>query len=327
MRLTSTGLGIGTSSPAYKLHVNGNSLLNVLEIGEMSGFLSNSTNAAIGWASGFTGYTNGTLILQPRSSTATPIVFATGATSADERMRITSAGDVGIGTSSPVGKLHVNGVGYFGNTGASDTQLRLGPLDASNTYLQAVSGDGTTAKGIVFYAGSATMTYNSSGNLGLGVTPANWASGRVALQIGNTPYIIGPNIELGSNFYVNSGYKYIATGEATSYEQNAGSHKWKTAASGTAGNAITFTQAATLDASGNFMVGVTSTSFRMNATVASGADKDIFAAQISGASNGLTVKWNHSTTTTRVNIANLPTSSAGLAAGDLYNDSGTLKVA
>jgi hypothetical protein len=176
-------------------------------------------------------------------------------------------------------------------------------------------------------AGVVGATLDASGNLGLGVTPANWASGRVALQIGNTPYIIGPNIELGSNFYVNSGYKYIATGEATSYEQNAGSHKWKTAASGTAGNAITFTQAATLDASGNFMVGVTSTSFRMNATVASGADKDIFAAQISGASNGLTVKWNHSTTTTRVNIANLPTSSAGLAAGDLYNDSGTLKVA
>jgi hypothetical protein len=101
---------------------------------------------------------------------------------------------------------------------------------------------------------------------------------------------------------------------------------------GTVGSVpITFnpngTERARIDSSGNLMVGVASTSFRFNAVVASGADRDIFAAQIFGASNGLTVKWNHSTTTTRVNIQNLPTSSAGLAAGDLYNDSGTLKVA
>ena len=31
--------------------------------------------------------------------------------------------------------------------------------------------------------------------------------------------------------------------------------------------------------------------------------------------------------TSRINLASLPTSAAGLAAGDLWNDSGTLKVA
>jgi hypothetical protein len=42
------------------------------------------------------------------------------------------------------------------------------------------------------------------------------------------------------------------------YSQNSGSHAWFTAASGTAGNAISFTQAMTLDASGNLGVGSTS---------------------------------------------------------------------
>jgi hypothetical protein len=39
---------------------------------------------------------------------------------------------------------------------------------------------------------------------------------------------------------------------------NNGAHAWFTAASGTAGNAISFTQAMTLDASGNLLVGTTS---------------------------------------------------------------------
>ena len=134
---------------------------------------------------------------------------------------------------------------------------------------------------------------------------------------------------LGANFYNDTvgTNRYINSDFAAAYGQVGGAHQWYTAASGTAGNAISFTQAATLDADGNFMVGVTSSSFRMSAVVASGANRDIFGAQISGVSNGFTIKWNHATTTTRVNIANLPTSSAGLASGDLWNDGGTLKVA
>jgi hypothetical protein len=42
------------------------------------------------------------------------------------------------------------------------------------------------------------------------------------------------------------------------YQQNGGEHSWSSAASGTAGNAITFTQAMTLDSSGNLLVGTTS---------------------------------------------------------------------
>jgi hypothetical protein len=63
-----------------------------------------------------------------------------------------------------------------------------------------------------------------------------------------------------NNAFINSsgGYTYINTGAATQYEQNAGTHKFYIAPSGTAGNAITLTQAMTLDASGNLGIGTTS---------------------------------------------------------------------
>jgi hypothetical protein len=44
------------------------------------------------------------------------------------------------------------------------------------------------------------------------------------------------------------------------YGQTSGQHQWYTAPSGTAGNAITFTQAMTLNASGNLGIGTTSPS-------------------------------------------------------------------
>jgi hypothetical protein len=51
------------------------------------------------------------------------------------------------------------------------------------------------------------------------------------------------------------------------YVQVSGQHQWKTAPSGTAGDTITFTQAMTLDASGNLLVGKTATSFSTAGTV------------------------------------------------------------
>jgi hypothetical protein len=81
---------------------------------------------------------------------------------------------------------------------------------------------------------------------------------------------------LSSNYYYNAGNKYIASGYATQYSQSSGQHIWYTAPSGTAGAAISFTQAMTLDASGNLAVGTTSyrtpasyTAFALNGTVGS----------------------------------------------------------
>jgi hypothetical protein len=107
------------------------------------------------------------------------------------------------------------------------------------------------------------MRLNASGNLGLGVTPSAWGSGRTAIQIGNTnSYFIGKeNTALGNNaFNDGTNWKYLTSGvNAGLYAQlSGGNHAWYTAPSGTAGNTISFTQAMTLTASGNLLVGTTS---------------------------------------------------------------------
>jgi hypothetical protein len=58
-----------------------------------------------------------------------------------------------------------------------------------------------------------------------------------------------------NSYYDGTNYKYLNTNLASYYAQTSGQHQWFTAPSGTAGNAITFTQAMTLDASGQLAIG------------------------------------------------------------------------
>ena len=151
---------------------------------------------------------------------------------------------------------------------ASNTGL---PLSTGVTGTLATTNGGTgltsfTANGVV-YASSTSALATGSGlvfdgtNLGLGVTPQSSVSGYKSFEIGVAGNIILSGISdsyFTNNAYYNAGWKYgTSTYLATSYSQNAGKHIWYNAPAGTAGNAISFTQAMTLDSSGNLLVGTT----------------------------------------------------------------------
>jgi hypothetical protein len=302
MRLTSTGLGIGTSSPAAKLDVVGNGAFsNSVPGGTMSVSFKNSASSAqanfcalylqsIGDPGRFAiiGVTNG-----GPAENKNDLYFSTNPTGAGptERMRITSAGNVGIGTSSPEARLTVLGGTTSGtsfNTAVFTGGLVSTTGSGAKIYLSGSPGSGTTraaviegvttnsnnAHALVFYTNAdfntpaERMRLDSSGNLGLGVTPSAWASGAKAVQIKNYTTLFEDSAG-GSIFSFNSyqsatGMRYIQTEAASRYLQVSGLHAWYTAPSGTAGNAISFSQVMTLDASGNLGIGVTSPSVRLD---------------------------------------------------------------
>jgi hypothetical protein len=174
-------------------------------------------------------------------------------TSASEGMRLTSTG-LGIGTSSPTSKLTI-GTGTYsaaasGTTGMYTTATGLEML--SDSYYFGTRTGGTK------------MYLDVPGNLGLGVTPSAWNTSFSAKAIelpGGSLWTFGTSaIEMAQNALYNAAgaYTYINTAAASDYYQTGGAHIWRTAASGTAGNAISFTQAATLTANGEYLVGLTS---------------------------------------------------------------------
>ena len=131
--------------------------------------------------------------------------------------------------------------------------------------VNGISGAGTanyvpkfTASGTI---GNSNLINDASGNLGLSVTPSAWTAGGQNIEVGSACNIIqgqASQIAIIQNATFNTGWKYSATGFASFVLQTTGQHQWFTAPSGTAGTAITFTQAMTLNASGQLGIGTTS---------------------------------------------------------------------
>ena len=144
LRITSAGfVGIGTSSPSQKLEVAGSvGNIQLMSSGAEITFTRNDGNFIT--ASGASGY----------------LGFQTGGT--NERLRITSAGNVGIGTTSPSSLLELKQL-------TGDTELRL----YSNTgYVSRIGAIGSD--NLAFSTGfTERVRIDSSGRLGIGTTSAN----------------------------------------------------------------------------------------------------------------------------------------------------------
>jgi hypothetical protein len=174
------------------------------------------------------------------------------------RSRGTAVGDVtAVASGDTLGRVFFAGADGTGLISAASISAAVdgtpGTNDMPGRLVFSTTADGASSP-------TERMRLDSSGNLGLGVTPSAW-SGYTAFQNKFVSLASAVNVVgfLSGNAYYDGTWKYIGTGASCQYAiNNSGQHQWFNAPSGTAGAAITFTQAMTLDASGNLGVGTTS---------------------------------------------------------------------
>ena len=181
--------------------------------------------------------------------------------------------DTNFATPVTIGNTAVqlgNTVTSFGNVTLTNVTISSGnvTVSAGSNTAPSITTVGDTNTGIYFPAadtiafsegGVESMRITPEGNVGIGVTPsATWSSTARAIQLGGFNSIFGytSNVfRLANNaIFTSSNETYGASSiGATYYQQYNGAHSWFNAASGTAGNTISFNQAMTLDASSNLI--------------------------------------------------------------------------
>jgi hypothetical protein len=318
---------------------------------------------------------------------------------------VLAAGDVGIGTNAPLAKLHVAGEARFVSGAATQPAITItqGFINAdisSANFTIGNFGDNSSEMRVAtrgfttFFTGATNnstgterMRLDSSGNLGLGVTPSPWNSSYKAQQINARAVVAGDSTQtvLANNWFTNSSGTniYIASAAATAFSQDAGVFKWFNAASGTANTAtitngvsytiitsgnqtafgaannnvgtlftatssgtlssgtvsqnISFTQAMTLDASGNLIIGDTSgastlnlvrggsdsTEIKLKQTGTGGRDYRILSSGSGYGSAGNLIFYDVTASAERVRIDSSGNLTIGNSKNLYFNDSGT----
>ena len=165
-------VGIGTASPA-------NGLLNIQGT---SNQISLDTGTAGDGRLHIGHFSNGTFIGTYGDDGGAADVLRFGTHSGDERMRIDSSGNVGIGTTNPSAKLEVTGATLVSDDGAHDfvkqsvsgttSTLSFGNTESTGGIAkwQYNRATGSLSGFVGTAAATEFMTINSSGNIGIGAT-------------------------------------------------------------------------------------------------------------------------------------------------------------
>ena len=208
-----TNVGIGTTSPSAKLNVLGNIHLGSYSDTSINTYEIRTNKALFSIASDGVTNGNGTLITYSWANGGQgPLRFNNAS---GEVMRLSSGGNVGIGTTSPVSKLTINGtantnanvITIFNNNTIADSYSAIGSYYADgnlNVNAQIRFGNEFTAGGSSFLAfatsfgttPSEKMRIASNGNVLIGTTTDNGNK----LRVEGDTYISG-KVSLGQSTY------------------------------------------------------------------------------------------------------------------------------
>jgi hypothetical protein len=260
---TNNRVGIGASSPSYKLDANGGSTTTpiahiettntgdsvVLSLDSSNGFAAGGGNrmrfgrSTQGANSVEIGYDHDTSGFQ---------VTRNGA----DLMTITGSGNVGIGTTTNNQSSSTASVTLNAASGMSAYELRnadvfSGYVGHNGTNMYLVNAKNGSLG--LYTNNTERMHLTSTGNVGIGRIPSTYSSPGVALEIGDGHSILGydDNFHLSNNAYYNSGWYRNFTGTATNLISANGQWTFRNAVSGSAGTGISWTERFRINSNGS----------------------------------------------------------------------------
>jgi len=310
-------VGIGTTSPVYRLHVvnSGNTLL------QLNG---NNTTGLLDTGFTISADDSKNVYLYQRENAAT--IFGTNNT---ERMRITSGGNVGIGTTSPASTLHVAGPGRFLSTSTTAQSANVGlylsigssSLNYNGILFQGVSVTdmyfgrvaGASVDDLAIIGASELVRFKANGNVGIGLTSPSTKldiSGSIRSEIASDGnFIILQSTGQRVHYIKRSGQilQFTSDGANTYDVQFDSSNRSVYFATGSVGIGTTSPTLGTLQVNGNVYATsftgslfgtasfAVSASYTLNATSASFATNASTASFISAIKDGMAAYFQPAT--------------------------------
>jgi len=258
---SSERVGIGTTSPASLLHLEGSDGVAQIRLQRASttiGGIIKQTSYGLSYDA-FDGNTG-----------APSHIFrtSTDGTNFTERMRLDASGNVGIGTASPLSNTNYGNLTISGTTGGSlflaDDGVQKGMLLGNNDEVRLTANVGY----LRFDTGgnNERMRINSSGNVGIGASSISTALNGKTLQVGfgqissdHTSYNFNTNFT--NNAYQsgnNATFSAITSRPSGVIQLLEDNFIFMNASSGTAGQAVSMSEKIRINGNGKLLLGTTS---------------------------------------------------------------------
>lgn len=160
----------------------------------------------------------------------------------------------------------------------------------NNEVVTVTGGNSLTGESNLTFDG--TTLVNSGQGVGVGESPSTWGTAFDFIQVGGTMALSSqPNVQASqaawitqnAHYDVDNSWEYQATDEAGRFGMSSGVFTFDTAASGSAGTDISWSESMRLDANGNLTLDGSPTSARVFATT-SAAGNNVFRGNASSGS-------------------------------------------
>jgi hypothetical protein len=202
------------------------------------------------------------IALTPSASGTGVFTIASPATNTDRTLTLPDeAGSIVVNTAT--------GIDVTGNVNVTGTDQFKANSSSSGDYVRMYGSSGTGKWDI--YGNGANLRIGDNESLGgvmidtkaaFGTSPSAWNASIFpgAIQLGGQGVLAATAVsaQFGLNWYYSDEYRYIGTGQASRIYHVAGALVFENASSGTADDAITWSESMQIDSSGNLLVNRTS---------------------------------------------------------------------